>query len=51
MKKEIYIIITLLFSIFIIQIFDKQFQYQWLQYLILSVMILLTIYFKLIRRD
>lgn len=48
MKKVVFIILFIF--IIIIQIFDKKFQYQWIQYLILGVMILLTIYYKLIKK-
>ena len=50
MKKETLIIYLLLILIFLIQIFDSKFEYQWLQYVILVVMILLAIYYKLIKK-
>ena len=50
MKKETLIIYLLLSLIFLIQIFDSKFEYQLLQYVILVVMILLAIYYKLIKK-
>ncbi len=51
MKKEAYIFIVLLIFIIVVQLLDKEFEYQWIQLAILIVSILLAIYFKLIKKS